>query len=557
MGFRNLFTSKPPDPVWRSRLGIVRPQNGGDSVFLDAIDSHFGGRSKRTGQNSALREQLDKVISERLAERHTLADGRVQTGFAHVMVAGNDQYVVEKGGAGPRRYKPLEMRNKGEVRLHILLQSHLRSIGKHVDTNGADSVTPDDLAAHSFTTRDSSGTVAAGQSPFWKRPFKRTRVAPSSENFHVEELAPLLPQRNAFPHYSKDMRGSCDQPPPGTSSDQAPQLREVHSGQTTAGARTPVLDRASTAIAPADSRSDTHSYAVSGRVPAAAQPATGRTDKQGNTVHNPSESVPSAAPASVPAAHKSNTTSVPSNSEAIPTSVATFYGVKLQPRKREIYPNEVLTKDQKQHPRYRPQFRFHSVKDKNGRLCDNGLFCNFWKGEPTEIGDDLWPTVEHYFQAQKFAAKDTDNQVTLDLKAAIRKQIRDATTPERTKAIPSERCPGRNRQPGPGQVSVDWAEWDTRRVSVMYEAVLAKFSNDPVLQAALLHTNGAVLVEEMPRNRFDDFWGVVMTDNPRRDDAKGQNMLGRILMAVREELQTAGPFDRAAALRNSWSGGEW
>ena len=105
-------------------------------------------------------------------------------------------------------------------------------------------------------------------------------------------------------------------------------------------------------------------------------------------------------------------------------------------------------------------------------------------------------------------------------------------------------------------MEVDWGDWHrSRKIIVMYKAVFAKFSQDPVLHAALLHTGSAGLVETMPPNRKDNFWGVIIVNS--RGDAEGANTLGRILMAVRAELQAVGPFDRGDALQNSVYGKLW
>ena len=67
-------------------------------------------------------------------------------------------------------------------------------------------------------------------------------------------------------------------------------------------------------------------------------------------------------------------------------------------------------------------------------------------------------------------------------------------------------------------------DWDTVRVDVMREVLRAKFSN-PELRAMLVATAPEELVEG---NRWGDrFWG--------RCKREGQNMLGRLLMELRDE----------------------
>ena len=70
-------------------------------------------------------------------------------------------------------------------------------------------------------------------------------------------------------------------------------------------------------------------------------------------------------------------------------------------------------------------------------------------------------------------------------------------------------------------------DWDSVKVSVMTEAVLAKFSQHEDLRALLLATGDAMLIEHTDN---DDYWGD-------GGDGSGKNMLGRILMRVREQLR--------------------
>ncbi len=61
----------------------------------------------------------------------------------------------------------------------------------------------------------------------------------------------------------------------------------------------------------------------------------------------------------------------------------------------------------------------------------------------------------------------------------------------------------------------------------MFKAVRAKFTQHPDLRARLLATGNAELVEH---TKNDAYWGD-------GGDGTGENMLGKILMKVREELQ--------------------
>ncbi len=119
---------------------------------------------------------------------------------------------------------------------------------------------------------------------------------------------------------------------------------------------------------------------------------------------------------------------------------------------------------------------------------------------PSEVhfDGDLYPTVEHAFQA----AKTTD--------PTERAAIRAATTPGRAKRA------GRRVALRPG--------WDDMRIDVMAGLLREKFS-DPTLAAALDATGDAELIEG--NTWGDTFWGVCR--------GVGTNHLGRLLMQIRDE----------------------
>ncbi|HPI81926.1 MAG TPA: NADAR family protein [Candidatus Paceibacterota bacterium] len=84
----------------------------------------------------------------------------------------------------------------------------------------------------------------------------------------------------------------------------------------------------------------------------------------------------------------------------------------------------------------------------------------------------------------------------------------------------------------------DEEAWSTSRFDAMYAAVKAKFESDRVLSKQLMETDTKTLVEASP---VDIIWGVGIHE---KDDAildennwKGQNLLGKVLMKVRTELQ--------------------
>jgi N-glycosidase YbiA len=140
--------------------------------------------------------------------------------------------------------------------------------------------------------------------------------------------------------------------------------------------------------------------------------------------------------------------------------------------------------------------KFYSVSDEFGE------FSNF-AAYPIAIDDRQWPTTEHYFQAQKFED------------AAYQQKIRKANSPILAARLGRDRRQKLRR------------DWESVKVGVMRTAVMAKFVQHEDLRALLLSTGDAKLVEHTEN---DDYWGD-------GGDGSGKNMLGRILMQVRESLR--------------------
>jgi hypothetical protein len=140
---------------------------------------------------------------------------------------------------------------------------------------------------------------------------------------------------------------------------------------------------------------------------------------------------------------------------------------------------------------------FYSVADAYGE------FSNF-AAYPISLAGKRWPTSEHYFQAQKF--KD----------AASRERIRKAKTPMIAARLGRDRSLALRR------------DWESVKVGVMTDAVLAKFSQHEDLRELLLGTGDVLLVEHTDN---DAYWGD-------GGDGSGKNMLGQVLMRVRERLRS-------------------
>jgi hypothetical protein len=138
---------------------------------------------------------------------------------------------------------------------------------------------------------------------------------------------------------------------------------------------------------------------------------------------------------------------------------------------------------------------FYSTRDQYGEFSNFAAF-------PFRLEGKLWPTSEHYFQAQKF-----DDEV-------YRERIREASSPMIAARL------GRSRK-----VKIR-SDWDSAKIDVMRCAVRAKFEAHDELQALLLSTGDEIIMEAAAG---DDFWGSGA-------DGSGKNWLGRILMDLRVEL---------------------
>jgi N-glycosidase YbiA len=114
-----------------------------------------------------------------------------------------------------------------------------------------------------------------------------------------------------------------------------------------------------------------------------------------------------------------------------------------------------------------------------------------------------WPTVEHYYQAQKF--DDPDYRKTI----RRAKRAKDAKDLGLTRHLPVR------------------ADWELVKDGIMLKAVRAKFRAHEAIAQLLLSTGDRPLVENAPT---DTYWGC-------GPDGTGLNKLGKILMQVREELR--------------------
>lgn len=139
------------------------------------------------------------------------------------------------------------------------------------------------------------------------------------------------------------------------------------------------------------------------------------------------------------------------------------------------------------------KINFYSRRGKYGYLS------NFWRQEQ-RVDGTIYQTNEHFYQATK-----SENY-------GIRHWITNAPNPYLAMKA------GRSLREGRELTS----DWDSRKVKVMLIGLRSKF-RDPVLREKLLETGDAILHEDSPT---DMFWGK-----------KGEDMLGKLLMQVRDEIR--------------------
>jgi ribA/ribD-fused uncharacterized protein len=99
--------------------------------------------------------------------------------------------------------------------------------------------------------------------------------------------------------------------------------------------------------------------------------------------------------------------------------------------------------------------------------------------------------------------------------------------------------PAKIKQHGRSIKNYDDELWSKRRYEVGLQGNRLKFAADSELAEKLLSTGNAIIAEAAS---YDPIWGIGMSEkDPNvRDQTKwGQNLLGKVLMQVREELRNA------------------
>jgi ribA/ribD-fused uncharacterized protein len=141
------------------------------------------------------------------------------------------------------------------------------------------------------------------------------------------------------------------------------------------------------------------------------------------------------------------------------------------------------------------QIKFYRTNEKFG------CFSNFSQ-HPIFLDGQHWKTSEHYFQAQKF------------------EHPKDQLAVQKAKTAMQAARIGRDRY---RKLKSDWEEI---KDDLMRKAVRAKVMQHPQVKETLLSTNDAMIIEH---TKNDNYWAD-------GGDGSGKNMLGKILMEIRDEL---------------------
>ncbi len=147
---------------------------------------------------------------------------------------------------------------------------------------------------------------------------------------------------------------------------------------------------------------------------------------------------------------------------------------------------------------------------------ENGCFSNWYPAE--------FDYVRHFANSEQFMMY---HKVMMFHKYDLAEQIMQTSDPSECKKIAGQKFPEFNSE-----------IWEKTCYTIVKRGVKAKFAQNENILKTLLKTGNELIAECSP---YDKKWGIgIDIDDPDRlivSNWKGQNLLGRILMEVREELR--------------------
>lgn len=142
---------------------------------------------------------------------------------------------------------------------------------------------------------------------------------------------------------------------------------------------------------------------------------------------------------------------------------------------------------------------------------------NFYPSE-FNVGDQHFICSEQYFMKKKQELFDSSNIKLAGL-------------------IMNEKDPKKIKKFGRMVKNFDEEIWNQHKYQIMYQGVKAKFTSNPNLRKKLLETKNKILVEASP---YDKIWGIGLNESNAKKklhtEWPGKNLLGKVLMQVRQEL---------------------
>lgn len=117
----------------------------------------------------------------------------------------------------------------------------------------------------------------------------------------------------------------------------------------------------------------------------------------------------------------------------------------------------------------------------------------------------LYSTIEHAYQSLKFKG----------ISSTVEKEIINSYSPHEAKKIAKK------------HENIVPVSWHDKKVEIMEKLLRAKVEQNPYVKDKLLETEDYLICEDSPT---DNFWGI-------GESKDGQNMMGKLWMKIREDLQ--------------------